>query len=75
MPTATRKFTNEELGEVFPANPIREVDFEIRFTPRLRIQAEMWRFQEGVMSEYPDVGLAGCGKIDPRAVFLSVSRH
>ncbi len=57
MPTATRKFTNEELGEVFPANPIREVDFEIRFAPRLRVQAEMWRFQESVVTEYPDVAL------------------
>ncbi len=57
MPTTTRTFTNKELGEVFPANPIREVDFEIRFTPRLRVQAEMWRFQESVVADYPDVGL------------------
>jgi len=57
MPAAIRKFTDNELGEVFPANPIREVDFEIRFNPRLRVQAEMWRFQERVVAEYPDVGL------------------
>lgn len=54
---ATRSFTASELEEIFPANPIREVDFEIRFTPRLRIQAEMWRFQEDLVSEYPEVGL------------------
>jgi uncharacterized protein (TIGR04255 family) len=54
---ATGSFSKSELEEVFPANPIREVDFEIRFAPRLRVQAEMWRFQEDLMSEYPEVGL------------------
>jgi uncharacterized protein (TIGR04255 family) len=57
MPTITRKFAESDLTEVFPANPIREVDFEIRFTPRLRVQAEMWRFQESVVAEYPDISL------------------
>lgn len=57
MAAATRPFTAAELQEVFPANPIREVDFEVRFTPRLRVQAEMWRFQERVVTEYPDVAL------------------
>lgn len=56
-PQAIRSFTARELGEVFPANPIREVDFEIRFTPRLRVQAEMWRLQEQVIADYPEVGL------------------
>jgi uncharacterized protein (TIGR04255 family) len=57
MSSAARSFTKSELEEMFPANPIREVDFEIRFAPRLRIQAEMWRFQEDLRAEYPDVGL------------------
>jgi len=57
MRPATGHFTAEELNEVFPANPIREVDFEIRFTPRLRVQAEPWRFQEALVPDYPDVGL------------------
>src|SRR5690242_1303251 len=57
MTVTMRAFTERELGEVFPANPIREVDFEIRFTPRLRVQAEMWRFQENLVAEYPEVGL------------------
>jgi uncharacterized protein (TIGR04255 family) len=57
MTVSTRRFSKDELNEVFPANPIREVDFEIRFTPRLRINAEMWRFQEDLVDDYPDVGL------------------
>jgi len=57
MKLATRSFSPSELGEVFDANPIREVDFEIRFTPRLRIGPEMWRFQEDLETEYPEVGL------------------
>ena len=56
MTPADRVISDAELREVFPANPIREVDFEIRFTPRLRIEAEMWRFQEELVQEYPDVG-------------------
>ncbi len=57
MTIATRSFTKFEIDEEFPANPIREVDFEIRFTPRLRVPPELWRFQEDLEAEYPDVGL------------------
>ncbi len=57
MTVAKRSFSERELEEVFPANPIREVDFEIRFTPGLRVQPEMWRFQKNLGAEYPDVGL------------------
>lgn len=71
MPSAIRKFTSDELGEVFPANPIREVDFEIRFTPRLRVQAEMWRFQERVVADYPDVGLEAA--LLPNGATLSIT--
>ena len=56
MTIATRSFTKFEIDEEFPANPIREVDFEIRFTPRLRVPPELWRFQEDLEAEYPDVG-------------------
>jgi len=59
------------LNEVFPANPIREVDFEIRFTPRLRVQAEMWRFQESLVAEYPEVGLESA--LLPNGSTLSVT--
>src|SRR5579864_2742352 len=57
MPPATGHFTEDELKEVFPANPIREVDFEIRFTTRLRVQPEAWRFQETLVPDYPEVGM------------------
>lgn len=57
MTIATRSFTKFEIDEEFPANPIREVDFEIRFPPRLRVPPELWRFQEDLEAEYPDVGL------------------
>lgn len=70
-PSVIRSLTTDELEEVFPANPIREVDFEIRFTPRLRVQAEMWRFQEKVMTEYPEAGLESA--ILPNAATLSVT--
>ena len=71
MTVASRRFSAAELNEVFPANPIREVDFEIRFTPRLRIQAEMWRFQEDLIDEYPDVSLESA--ILPTGATLSVT--
>jgi len=64
-------FSEIDLGEVFPANPIREVDFEIRFTPRLRIQAELWRFQEELVSEYPDVSLEST--IQPTGAAVNVT--
>jgi len=67
----TRTFSASELDEIFPANPIREVDFEIRFTPRLRVQAEMWRFQEELVSEYPEVGLETA--LLPNAATVSVT--
>lgn len=50
-------YTDEQLNEVFPVNPIREVDFEVRFAPRFRIQAEIWKFQELLVGEYPEVSL------------------
>jgi uncharacterized protein (TIGR04255 family) len=68
---AVRPFSAEELEEVFPTNPIREVDFEIRFVPRLRVQAEMWRFQEKVMEEYPDASIESA--LLPNAASLSVT--
>jgi uncharacterized protein (TIGR04255 family) len=46
-------FTNEELDEVFDHPPIREVAFEIRFAPRLRVTAELWRLQDRLVEQYP----------------------
>ena len=57
MPVAARRsFTREELDEVFPRPPLREVAFELRFPPRLRVQAENWRLQDQLVSDYPEVG-------------------
>jgi uncharacterized protein (TIGR04255 family) len=50
------KFTQEELDEVFPNPALREVAFEIRFSPRLRVDAELWRLQDQLADEYPSVG-------------------
>jgi len=49
-------FRKEELDEVFSHPPIREVAFEIRFAPRLRVNAELWRLQDELVEEYPNVG-------------------
>ena len=54
---SVKRFSDKDLDEVFPVNPIREVDFEVRFPPRFRIPSEIWRFQELLVSEYPEVGL------------------
>lgn len=56
MNPVTRPFTTEELSEVFPNSPLREVAFEVRFTPRLRVPAELWRLQDQLVNEYPEVG-------------------
>ncbi|SPF31685.1 hypothetical protein SBA4_1010032 [Candidatus Sulfopaludibacter sp. SbA4] len=50
------RFTQEDLDEVFPYPVLREVAFEIRFSPRLRVDAELWRLQDQLADEYPSVG-------------------
>jgi len=54
MGTSLHAFTNEQLEEVFPNPAVREVAFEIRFPPRLRVNAELWRFQDHLAEEYPN---------------------
>src|SRR6267142_1643371 len=44
-----------DLNEVFPNPPIREVAFEIRFAPRLRINADIWQLQDRLVESYPNV--------------------
>lgn len=56
MELATRTFGPEELAEVFPRPPLREVAFEVRFSPRLRISAEIWKLQDKLVGIYPSVG-------------------
>jgi uncharacterized protein (TIGR04255 family) len=53
----TELINQEALDEVFPHPPIREVAFEIRFAPRLRVNAELWRIQEELVKDYPLVGM------------------
>jgi uncharacterized protein (TIGR04255 family) len=55
MMKALEIFTAQELGEVFPFPPIREVAFEIKFAPRLRVNAELWKLQDRLVEEYPIV--------------------
>jgi uncharacterized protein (TIGR04255 family) len=55
MAALMRNFTKEELDEVFPHAAVREVSFEIRFPPRLRINAELWKLQDRLVEQYPDV--------------------
>jgi uncharacterized protein (TIGR04255 family) len=57
MTVLTESINQEALDEVFLHPPIREVAFEIRFAPRLRVNAELWRIQEELVREYPVVGM------------------
>src|SRR5438105_3058720 len=50
-----KNFSTGEMDEVFPSSPIREVAFEMRFSPRLRVNAELWKLQEQLVDEYPSV--------------------
>lgn len=77
MSLVTRTFPQNVLDEVFPHPPIREVAFEIRFAPRLRINAELWKLQDAIVGEYPTVGsegmLAPSGGMVPVNVFQNHS--
>ncbi len=56
MAFLTERFTQDALDEVFPRPAIREVAFEIRFAPRLRVNAELWRLQDQLVEDYPGIG-------------------
>jgi len=56
MRKALESFAAAELDEVFPHPAIREVAFEIRFAPRLRVSAELWKLQDQLADHYPAVG-------------------
>ena len=53
----TKTFLQRELDEVFARPPLREVAFEIRFAPRLRVNAELWKIQDEIVEEYPALSL------------------
>jgi uncharacterized protein (TIGR04255 family) len=45
-----------DLNEKFPRPPVKEVAFEIRFAPDLRIPNEIYRYQELIRKDLPRVG-------------------
>jgi uncharacterized protein (TIGR04255 family) len=57
-----------ELEEIFPSPPVREVAFEIRFSPRLRIVPEVWRIQDRLSELYPQIGEENTPQPDGRVV-------
>ncbi len=75
MGLATRTFTPEELEEVFPRPPLREVAFELRFSPRLRVQAEIWRLQDQLVSKYPEVGKESAIQPNGAVIDVAVFQH
>jgi uncharacterized protein (TIGR04255 family) len=64
-------FTGQEMDEVFPLPPIREVAFEIRFAPRLRVNAELWKLQDRLVEEYPTVSTESV--LQPNGTVLNVN--
>lgn len=57
MPNTLRNFTGAELDEVFPRPAVREVAFEIRFAPRFRVNAELWKLQDQLVDQYPEASV------------------
>jgi len=47
--------TKQQLDELFAHPSVREVAFEVRFAPRLRIAPEVWRIQDSLAESYPAV--------------------
>ena len=68
----TREYRNSELEEVFSKPPLREVAFEIRFTPRLRVQAEIWRLQDQLVDVYPVVSTESAIQTNGAVIDISV---
>lgn len=60
--------TQAELDELFARPSVREVAFEVRFAPRLRIAPEVWRIQDSLAESYPAVSQEMLGQPDGRVV-------
>lgn len=60
--------TERDLQEIFPHPSVREVAFELRFAPRLRIAPEVWRIQDRLASSYPLVSQEMQGQADGRVL-------
>ncbi len=52
--TAYSSIPAKDLEEIFPRPAVKEVAFEIRFSPRLRIREQLWQFQDLIANDYPD---------------------
>lgn len=69
--------SQNDLDELFPRPAVKEVAFEIRFAPRFRIKEELWKFQDLIANDYPDVSeenlLQPAGRITPSNSFTSPS--
>ena len=50
------KVMARDLAEKFPNPPVKEVAYEIRFPPDLRILAELYRYQQTIKDKLPKVG-------------------
>src|SRR5690348_8982392 len=70
-----RTFTTQELDEVFLHPPLREVAFEVRFPTKLRISAEIWRFQDQLSKFYPEVRTEGSMQLDGSVLNVTVFQN
>ena len=69
---STPHLSEKDFEEIFPHPAVREVAFEIRFAPRLRIQKELWKFQDVVANAYPEASEENGLQPDGRIVAFSV---
>jgi uncharacterized protein (TIGR04255 family) len=72
------QFSAEDLAENFPNAPLSEASYEIRFAPKLRIPAEIWRLQEQVGAACPNFSVENTlvlgGALMPSFTFASKDR-
>jgi uncharacterized protein (TIGR04255 family) len=71
VPTAPA-ISEDQLREIFPCPAVKEVAFEIRFAPRFRIKEELWRFQDQIANDYPEVSEETLLQPDGRIVSANV---
>jgi len=64
--------SDQDLSEIFANPSVREVAFELRFTPRLRINAEVWKIQDSLADSYPTVSQEVQPQADGRLLQLQV---
>lgn len=64
--------SEKDLQEIFPHPSVREVAFELRFAPRLRIAPEVWRIQDSLAESYPTVSQEMQAQADARILQIYV---